>query len=138
MDASYKKHLNPTDTMLRQFALLWVVFLGAIAVRQQLHGRHILAIVLTVLAVTIGPAGLIWPRTIRPVFVGWMTLVYPIGWFVSRVVLGAIFYGLFTPVAWLSRMLGRDALLLRRKPHVTTYWGPKPAPSDSAQYLRQF
>lgn len=130
---------NPTDRMLRQFAMLWIVFFGAIAARQEFHHHHhTLATVLAVLAVTLGPLGIVWPRVIRPVFVGWMVLAYPIGWVVSRIVLGTIFYGLFTPVAWVFRLMGRDVLVLKPQPQAATYWRSKPVASDQAQYLRQF
>jgi hypothetical protein len=72
------------------------------------------------------------------VFVGWMGLAYPIGWVVSRIVLGVIFYGLFTPVAWVFRRMGRDALALQSQPRATTYWRPKPGAADSSQYFGQF
>ncbi len=90
------------------------------------------------LAVTVGPLGLMRPRIIRPVFIGWMALAYPIGWSVSRIVLGVVFYGLFTPVAWIFRIIGRDELGLKPQPLAATYWRSKPRPTDKAKYLRQF
>lgn len=139
MTATHGNPFRPTERMLRQFAGIWVVFFGAIAAWQEFHhDRHLLAIVLAALAVTVGPIGVAWPRTIRPVFIGWMTLVYPVGWTVSRVALGVVFYGLFTPVAWIFRMIGRDELRLKRQPHAATYWHSKPRAIDKAKYLRQF
>lgn len=67
-----------------------------------------------------------------------MAAVYPIGWIVSRVVLGVLFFGLFTPVAVLFRCAGRDELALKPQPGATTYWRAKPGAKDKAQYLRQF
>ena len=131
----------PSDRMLRQFAALWIVFFGAIAARQEFHyHRDVVAIAVAALAVTVGPLGLLFPRAIRPVFIGWMGLAFPIGWVVSRVVLGVIFYGLFTPVALLFRLIGRDVLVLKARPEAATYWCPKPGAGagDRAQYLRQF
>ena len=79
----------PTKT-LRQFAGLWLVFFGGLAAWQGFVRRHAtLAIVLAVLALTIGPLGLLWPRLIRPVFVAWMVLAFPIGWTVSQLMLAA-------------------------------------------------
>jgi hypothetical protein len=129
----------PTPRVLRQFGGLWIVFFGAIAAWQCLyHERYILATVVAILAVTIGPLGIALPRLIRPVFVGWMLLVYPIGWTVSRVVLGILFYGLYTPVALVFRAIGRDELKLKPQPEAQTYWCPKPKATDKGQYLRQF
>jgi hypothetical protein len=139
MSAANDNLFNPTNRMLRQFAAIAIVFFGAIAARQEFHHhRHGLATVFTVLAVTIGPLGLAWPRVIKPVFIGWMALAYPIGWTVSRIVLGIIFYGLFTPVAWIFRLIGRDELALKSQPTAPTYWRPKPGAVEQSQYLRQF
>jgi hypothetical protein len=129
----------PTPRMLRQFGGLWIVFFSGIAAWQGLHHeRHTLAIALAVLAVTVGPLGIASPRLIRPVFVGWMMLVYPIGWIVSRVILGVLFYALFTPVALVFRIIGRDELKLKPQGEAQTYWCAKPKATDKSQYLRQF
>jgi RsiW-degrading membrane proteinase PrsW (M82 family) len=134
-----KNMFHPTDRMLRQFAALWILFFLAIAARQEFqHHHHMAAVVLAALAVTVGPLGLAWPRGIRPIFIGWMGLAYPIGWTVSRIVLGIIFYGLFTPVAWIFRLIGRDELVLKAQPNAVTYWHSKPGAADKAQYMRQF
>ena len=139
MSAEIQSLFKPADRMLRQFAAIWVVFFAAIAARQEFHHhRRVLAIVLAILALTIGPLGMVWPRIIKPIFVGWMVLAYPIGWVVSRIVLGVIFYGLFTPLAWVFRRIGRDALRLKPQPSAATYWCEKPGAIDQAQYLRQF
>lgn len=139
MNAANDNLFRPTDRMLRQFAAISILFFGAISARQEFHHhRHVLAILLAVLAATIGPLGLVWPRVIKPVFIGWMALAYPIGWTVSRIVLGVIFYGLFTPMAWIFRLIGRDELALKSQPAAVTYWRPKPNTVEQSQYLRQF
>lgn len=124
--------------MLRQFAALWILFFGAIALRQYYHPRPTVAIVLGVLALTIGPLGLASPRLIKPVFLGWMRAAYPIGWVVSRVVLSLIFYVVFTPVALFLRLTGRDALALKRQVSAGSYWRSRTEPVDKRQYLRQY
>jgi saxitoxin biosynthesis operon SxtJ-like protein len=139
MSAANHSTFNPSERMLRQFAAMWIVFFAGAAAWQQfrLH-RPTVAAVLAVLAVTVGPIGVAWPRAIRPVFVGWMTLAYPIGWVVSRMVLGVVFYLLFTPVAWIFRLIGRDALELKSRATATTYWHSKQQLTDKSEYLRQF
>ena len=138
MSSTHDNPFKPSDRMLRQFSGLWIVFFGIIAARQEFHHhRHVLALVLGVLAVTLGPAGMVWPRIIKPIFIGWMAVAYPIGWVVSRVILGIIFYGLFAPVALFFRVRGRDALRLKSEPQAASYWQPKPQALDKAQYFRQ-
>ena len=63
----------------------------------------------------IGLLGLLWPRVIRPVYVGWMVLAFPIGWTVSQAMLAVMFYGLFTPIGLLFRLIGRDPLHRARR-----------------------
>jgi hypothetical protein len=53
------------------------------------------------------------------------------------VILASLFYGLFTPIAWLFRLMGRD-VLRRRRADAATYWKPKPQAPNVRSYLRQF
>ncbi len=132
-------NLSPPPRVLRQFAGLWVVCIAALACWHGLvHERHALGVALAVLAFTIGPVGLVWPAAIRPVYAAALVVTFPIGWVVSRVVLACLFYGLFTPVGLLFRLVGRDALGIRRRPDRETYWEDKPTAADAASYLRQF
>jgi Saxitoxin biosynthesis operon protein SxtJ len=129
---------SPTR-VLRQFAGLWFLFFAGLACWQGfLKGNLTLAAIFAAMAIGIGPLGLIWPRAIRPVYVAALVLTFPIGWVVSQVVLALIFYAVFTPVAIVFRLIGRDALCRSRRPGQPSYWQPKPAPEDMKSYLRQF
>jgi RsiW-degrading membrane proteinase PrsW (M82 family) len=138
MTAGDKSLFNPSGRMLRQFSAIWIIFFGGIAAVQEFHHHHhVLAMVLGAMAITLGPLGVLWPRLMKPIFVGWMVLVYPIGWVVSRVILGVLFYSLFAPTALVFRFIGRDALSLKPKPQADSFWSPKVAAVDKAHYLRQ-
>lgn len=100
---------TPTSFDLRVFAALqaaFVPFLGWIAL-----GRP--AVVPTfvwgLIVVTgfIGVAGLIKPRLVVAYRSLWMTALRPIQWLVSRVLLAAVFYGVFTPIGLLLRLVRR-------------------------------
>ena len=131
--------LNPTPRMLRQFAGLWLAILGGLALWRGIqHGWAVGSIAVAVITVAVGVIGWLWPRAIRPLFVGCMVLTFPIGWVVSRVILALIFFGLFTPLAWVFRWRGRDALHLRRDPNSETFWLAQPATADPRRYFRQF
>jgi Saxitoxin biosynthesis operon protein SxtJ len=130
---------SPSSRVLRQFAGLWLAFFGGIAAWQGImRGRIGLAVALAVLAVVVGGLGLIRPALVRPIFVGWMVLAFPIGWVVSLVLLGLVYYGLFLPIGLAFRIAGRDALRLRPGSGATTYWTPRTAPADVRRYFRQF
>lgn len=130
---------RPPEKTLRQFAGLWLVCFGGLAAWEW-FGRHhtSLATVLAVLALTIGPLGLAWPRLLRPIYVAWMVLAFPIGWTVSQSIVGLMFYGLFTPIGLVFRLIGRDPLHRARRPVLETYWTPKSTPADPRRYFKQF
>jgi Saxitoxin biosynthesis operon protein SxtJ len=130
---------SPSTTMLRQFAGLWLIFFGSIAAWQWLaRGRIGIAVTIAILAVAIGVLGLVRPQSVRPIFVGWMILAFPIGWTISLILLGLVYFGLFLPLGLVFRLLKRDALLLRPRPSLTTYWTPRSATADIRRYFRQF
>jgi hypothetical protein len=130
---------DPPRKTLRQFAALWLVFFGGMALWQGLvRERAGLASILAVLALTIGPLGLARPEWMRRIYVGWMILAFPIGWMVSQVMLAMMFFGLFTPIGLVFRLLGRDPLHRTRRPDLESYWAPKPAPTDLRRYFKQF
>lgn len=128
---------NPTPRMLRQFAALWILVFGSLALWQWYQGQPSTAR-WTALISAVGILGVARPRLARPVFVGWMILAFPIGWVVSRVLLGLVFFGLFTPMAAVFRLMGRDELLLRRRRDGASYWRPKAQAADRGQYFRQY
>jgi len=130
---------HPPIKTLRQFAGLWLAFFGGLAVWQgTVSGRGTLATAFAALALTAGPLGLLWPRLMRPIYVGWMVLAFPIGWTVSQAMLVLIFYGLFTPIGLFFRLIGRDPLHRARRPGQETYWSPKPSATDLRRYFKQF
>ena len=130
--------VSTSNKTLRQFAGLCLLIFGGLA-GWEYFGRHqqSLALLFAGLAIVLGCGGLVWPRGIRPVFVTAMALTMPIGWVVSRLLLGVLFYGLFTPVGFVFKLIGRDALTRRYTPERASYWEPKQGATDIRSYLRQ-
>jgi Saxitoxin biosynthesis operon protein SxtJ len=130
----------PSAKTLRQFAALWLVFFAGQGCWQAFgRERWLVATLLLSIAVTVGSLGIARPALIRPLYVGWMVLAFPIGWTLSRLLLAFFFYGIFTPLGLLFRLAGRD--VLRRRftgDALTTYWTTKPAATDVRSYFRQF
>jgi len=64
----------------------------------------------------------------------WMKLGELLHHVVSPVVLGLIYFGLFTPVGFVMRLAGRDALSRRFEAAAPTYWVRRepPGPSDDS------
>ena len=130
---------DPTRKTLRQFAGLWLVFFGGMALWQALaRGNPKLGLSLGALALVVGLAGLTRPEWVRLIYIGWMILAFPIGWTVSQVMLLAMYFGLFTPIGLVFRLIGRDPLQRARRPGIESYWAPKPVPADVRSYFKQF
>jgi hypothetical protein len=130
---------SPPPRTLRQFAGLWLVFFGGLACARLLRDGPAPGVwALAGVAVVVGVAGLCQPALVRPVFIAAMVLTFPIGWVVSRIVLGGIYYGLFAPLGLAFRLAGRDVLGLRFEPAQASYWEEKPQASGAERYFRQF
>jgi hypothetical protein len=129
---------HPTVRTLRQFAVLWVVAFSGMALWQLFRNdNRVLAGVLAVLTL-VGWWGCWRPGDLRPIFVGWMVLVFPIGWTVSLIVLAMLFFAVFTPIGLFFRLTERDFLRLRREPLAETCWEPMKLDADPKSYLNQF
>jgi hypothetical protein len=131
--------LNPTASVLRQFAGAWLVFFSAIGIHQWLNrGNELLGQTMIGLALIFGLLGLIKPQAIRWLFVVAMALAFPIGWVVSQLVLAIIFYLVITPVALFFRLRRRDLLARKPAPDQISFWSEKITPGDARRYLRQY
>ncbi len=125
--------------MLRKFAFVSVIVFAAVlpGVRWLIHHDG----GFSVPPVLMGMAGyglvsaLVWPPLILPLF--W--LLHGIGWVNTRILLGIIFYLLFTPLGLLMRLFGKDMLNRKLDPNASTYWIDKPqVPMRPEDYERQF
>ena len=67
----------------------------------------------------------------------WMRFGLFLGMIVSPIVLGIIFFGLFTPIAILMRLSGRDELRLRFS-HKVSHWITRSEPIKSESFKHQF
>lgn len=128
---------NPDNRIVRQFAGLWILFFGAIALSQHFRSQNTTVAVVGTLAMVVGVPGIFFPRILKPIFVGWMILAFPIGWLVSHVILFLIYWSVFVPVGFILQRMGHDPLRLR-KPAVDSYWEQKTQQSSLRRYLKQF
>jgi len=80
-------------------------------------------------------ATLVNPEVLLPLNKLWMRLGFAIGMIVSPIVLGAIFFGIFTPLSLLMRVCGRDELRLKVKAR-KTHWKTRSADFKSNGSLK--
>lgn len=130
---------HPGRGTLRQFAALATLFLlGASAWQYALHSRPVAAGVLAALAAATAIAGAAAPAALRWPFVSLTLAAFPVGWLMSWVVLGGLYYLLFVPIAFWFKLKGRDALDRHYDCSADTYWTAKGRVSDVRRYFRQF
>lgn len=132
---------DPSRRELRQFAGIWFpAFFALIGglICWNLGYLPTAVLVVWVVAGVVSVAGLINPSWIKPVFVLWMAAAFPIGWTVSHLLLGAIFYLVMTPVGMLMRLLGRDPMERRLDRSAKTYWVEHNPGGNVARYFKQF
>jgi hypothetical protein len=84
--------------------------------------------------------GLACPGSLKRIFLGWMTIVFSLGAFVSTVLLTLLFYLVVTPIGLLARCLGRDFLSRKLDRQAASYWLPRDpsVPKPKSDYERQF
>ena len=129
-----------SDREMRQFAGIWLpafaLFVGLI-LRNKLQ---LPAVAWTVWGVTlaISLVGLLKPKAIKPLLLGWMFAAFPIGWVVSHLMLALIYYGCMTPIGLFMRLIGRDSLSRKIDRSAETYWVAREPTTDTKRYFRQF
>ena len=132
------KPLAVSNRTLRQFAVLWMWFFSALACYKWFSSTNSVLVLLFVgLSVLLGPLGLVRPQAIRFAFVGLVTVTYPLGWVVSNLLFALVFYGIFTPIGLVFKLIGRDVLSRRYRRAETTCWRKDPTPSDVRSYFHQ-
>jgi hypothetical protein len=138
--ALVKVNKDPSIRELRQFAGIWLplfcLLVGWIIQRQA--GTWTPAFYLWGVCAAVSVAGLWLPQLIKPLFVGLMYTVFPLGFVLSYVILAVIYYLLITPVGLIMRLVGYDPLNRKLDPAADTYWIEREAQPESSRYFRQF
>ncbi|HYN84617.1 MAG TPA: SxtJ family membrane protein [Pyrinomonadaceae bacterium] len=105
----------------RKTALVVAAVVGAIAAWNLYRGRMTVVYVLGGAALLLVAAGLFVPAVSTRFHALWMRLAAVLGYVNSRVLLGLMYYGVFTPYGVVSRLVGRDPLA-RRKAGGESFW----------------
>ena len=83
--------------------------------------------------------GLVLPVVLTPIYFPWMWLARILAFVNTHLLLGFVFYTLFTFIGLGMRLLGRDPLDRKILPDSDSYWQRRESPLLSRDhYLRQF
>ncbi|MAG29483.1 MAG: hypothetical protein CL908_01160 [Deltaproteobacteria bacterium] len=81
---------------------------------------------------------LIAPRANLPIYIGLTVLTYPIGFVISHLIMGFLFFLLITPVGLFFRLMGKDPLHRQLEPDASTYWSDPRPRRGKESFFRQF
>ena len=127
----------PTDKAFGMFFSV-LFFFGSLATLALLDSPWLLG-VLTLCFVTFLLLSLFSPSSLAPLNLGWAWVGMSIGRVVNPVILAVIFFGVFSPVALIMRMTGRDELRLKNPAKDGSYWlEPAQLQRDEDFFTRQF
>ena len=133
MEARIPARLSPREG--RKFGLLVggvFLLLGGVS---YWRGHHTAPTVLWSLGGSLVLAGLLIPGHLGPVYRGWMGLAVALSRVTTPIFMGVIYYGLFTPMGFLRRWLGRNALI---RPRRETFWIARETGARGSDLTRQF
>jgi Saxitoxin biosynthesis operon protein SxtJ len=126
-----------TAKQLRSFGFLVGGIFACIGLWPVLWRGEALRLWAIVLAGLLLLPALVAPQSLRWPYQGWMVLGEGLNWVNTRIILGIIFYGLFTPMSLVMRWAGRDLLHLRHDTQAETYRVNR-QPRPSSHMRRQF
>lgn len=141
-------NFNPDTKTLRQFgAIAFIGFgiLAALAYYEKLifsfglgQARMPLVMVFAALGTIAALFSLVAPRANRVLYVGLTLLAFPIGFVLSYVIMGTLFFLIIGPIALLFRLLGRDPMHRRYDPKSVSYWVEVRNTRDKESYFHQY
>ena len=131
---------NPSRRELRQFAGIWfpAFFMLVGGLVWYHNGSMQLTAVIWGAALFVSVVGFFVPSFMRWIFVSWMVAAYPIGWLVSHVLLGIIYFLILTPIGLVMRLLAEDPMRRKFDRGAKTYWVPHNPGGNMKRYFRQF
>ncbi|MBJ18095.1 MAG: hypothetical protein GY910_24730 [bacterium] len=149
MSKMIKIDWRPDARTLRQFgfiALFGFSCLAAIAWVEVLvfsggwlgESRPIVAGAFVLLAGISTLFSLVAPRANLPIYVGLTILAYPIGFVLSYLIMGLLFFGMITPLGLVFRLIGKDPLNRCFESDRQSYWSDPRPRRGKESYFRQF
>ena len=115
----------------RSFGWVFAGVFALLAAHNFWQGHHYWPFELTI-AIVFAVVTLVRPALLAPLNRLWTKFGLLLGKIIAPLVLGALYYLVFTPIGLLMRMSGKDPLRLKPDPNASSYWivrepaGPAP------------
>lgn len=132
------KQLKTSDRDLRKFGLVVGGVFAALGLLFLLRHKPIFPYFLWP-GVALMALGLIWARSLKYIYIAWMSVAFVLGFVMAHVILTLFFFLVITPIGLLARIFGKDFLSLKLNPQAPSYWIVRERKTrTAAEYERQF
>ena len=132
------KKIKSDKSDLRKFGITVGLVLLIIAVFLFWKEKELYQIFFTV-GVALCLLGIALPVILKPIYWIWMIFATILGWFMTRVILTLLFYGIFTPIGLILRLFGKQFIELKWNEKDNTYWNYRPKEKfEKENYEKQF
>lgn len=122
----------------KHFGLLFASIFAISSIYFALHGMLLLAIMALFSSIIFLCLSFLAPTLLEPANKIWMRIGLLMGSVISPLILGFLFYLLFTPISLLTRLFGRDELNLHKGEDATFWTSKSSAERKLASFKRQF
>tara|TARA_Y100001970_G_C13854452_1_gene660972 strand:- start:216 stop:629 length:414 start_codon:yes stop_codon:yes gene_type:complete len=132
------KNIKSSKKELKSFGITFGIILLLIAGFLFLKEKESFQLFIYIATTFIG-FGLIFPITLKPIYLIWMTFAVILGWTMTRVILSFLFYGVISPIGLIMRIFGKDFLELKKNAIQDSYWNKRNSNMEKNQdYEKQF
>lgn len=133
--------MNMSDVELpsnRKFGLFFSAFSFILSIYFYFYSNFLLSYILITVGFLFFTVALIKSDLLLPLNNLWMWFGMLIGRIVSPIVLGVVYFGLFTPMSFIMRLIRRDELRLRANNDGTKWISRENSSIKSASFKNQF
>jgi len=118
------KNIRTDSKAIRDFGMLIGFILLIIAGILFYKEREFYLLIITFGIAFIG-LGLGMPIIVKPFYLVWMNFAVLLGWFMTRLILGLLFYIIVSPIGLFARLFGKEFLELKTSSINNSYWNYK-------------
>ena len=132
------KNIRTDNKAIRDFGILigFILLIIAGILFYKERESYELIILLGILFIGLG---LGMPIILKPFYLVWMNFAVILGWFMTRLILGLLFYVIVSPIGLMSRLFGKEFLELKNVSFNRSYWNYKDSGRISHQdYEKQY
>ena len=129
---------NPSAKELNWFGILLGIFAGLVGGWLWWGGSPFAARLVWGILGGLTVVYFLVPPLRRYIYLGWLYAAFPIGYVVSHIIMGIVYFGVVTPVGIIMRALGKDPMQRGFDKAAKSYWVEHRTAREASRYFKQF